>query len=914
MTAMQTARIGALLAGLASTLLRGSAVLDQQQPGHTLTPRVSFTDALGQKHTRLIHYFHGVRVWGSEAIIHLDRLGHRLPDVAPDPDLALATRSTRGGSLVRAVPIHLDLEPSLPVAKACRIIREHLGPAGSEAVFPSWEKVIYPIFRTLASETPGRPLNAADILRVVDGHLLAWLIRAEVSGGPSGDGTWDYLVDAHTGRIIERIPVDLAELTPSDEGKGRTWYSGEVKLDTARTEAGDYELVDLTRGKGGPFGGNAVTNQRGETGDRLGEVFTSRDNVWGTGKPGLGRMAHYDEDVATNGADAAYGLRCAWDYFLNIHGRLGWDDQNTAVTVRTQWGGNRYGNSDGALWSPKLNSIFIMAGDDYFPRTGLFTLGHEFTHGVTQASAGLEYKGEPGGLNEATSDIFGKMVETYARKHHASGPVIGVPDDWAIYKFEAGSGNPSLLRNMKNPRQADDPGSWFYGLYSEDPHHASGPMNRAFYFLAQGASADATNDSGAYSGFLPAGMAGIGTDKAARIWYRALTVYLKPWSNYLSARDAAVKAAEDLYPDGPEAVLAVRKAFWAINVGSPDPAPAGEAVPLAVTATLERGNLTFLAAGTGIHGATFWLDDLIAGWQASPPYALTLKGPHLFANGLHRWKAVVEFENGSRKEVHGEFTCHGPVQQELKDPGFEARGDRPWGQDRPRTLAGPQGPPLPRPHGGSEYAVFSRDASPDRDPVLAQTVTIPAGTRQVLLSFWSWTSASSANPGQDRLQVQVRSVPDSREPARVLAEVATLTGLDAWNDWQEHVIAIPALADQTGDRTVEVRLQCSLAHDDAVFRIDDLKLLCASSPQPYLALASRKATLRPGGAAVFSARVLGCANQTLTWRLKEGNGGTLTEEGAYTAPEEAGTYHAVATAAADPDATGELSIIVQPGD
>ena len=36
------------------------------------------------------------------------------------------------------------------------------------------------------------------------------------------------------------------------------------------------------------------------------------------------------------------------------------------------------------------------------------------SHGVTENTANLTYSGESGGLNEATSDIFGTMVEFYA--------------------------------------------------------------------------------------------------------------------------------------------------------------------------------------------------------------------------------------------------------------------------------------------------------------------------------------------------------------------------------------------------------------------------------------------------------------------------------------------------------------------
>ena len=41
-------------------------------------------------------------------------------------------------------------------------------------------------------------------------------------------------------------------------------------------------------------------------------------------------------------------------------------------------------------------------------------VGHEVSHGVTSNTAGLIYSSESGGLNEATSDIFGAMIEYYA--------------------------------------------------------------------------------------------------------------------------------------------------------------------------------------------------------------------------------------------------------------------------------------------------------------------------------------------------------------------------------------------------------------------------------------------------------------------------------------------------------------------
>src|ERR1019366_7134139 len=48
------------------------------------------------------------------------------------------------------------------------------------------------------------------------------------------------------------------------------------------------------------------------------------------------------------------------------------------------------------------------------PLVELDVAGHEMSHGVTEQTAGLVDTGEAGGLNEATSDIFGTSVEWYA--------------------------------------------------------------------------------------------------------------------------------------------------------------------------------------------------------------------------------------------------------------------------------------------------------------------------------------------------------------------------------------------------------------------------------------------------------------------------------------------------------------------
>jgi hypothetical protein len=181
---------------------------------------------------------------------------------------------------------------------------------------------------------------------------------------------------------------------------------------------------------------------------------------------------------------------------------------------------------------------------------------------VTARTANLTYSGESGGLNESTSDIGGTMVEFYARG--GSGSTIGnTGGNWTI--GEQLATNP--LRYMYKPsKDGSSPNGWTSTIGSLDVHYSSGPHNRMFYFLSQGASNVSTSDF--YSTYLPAGMTGIGNDHAARIGYRALTVYETSSTNYAGARTAYLSAASDLYGATSADYAAVQNAFAAINVGT----------------------------------------------------------------------------------------------------------------------------------------------------------------------------------------------------------------------------------------------------------------------------------------------------------------------------------------------------------
>ncbi|MGN6088939.1 MAG: M4 family metallopeptidase, partial [Actinomycetales bacterium] len=190
------------------------------------------------------------------------------------------------------------------------------------------------------------------------------------------------------------------------------------------------------------------------------------------------------------------------------------------------------------------------------PLVSLDVAGHEMSHGVTENTANLTYSGESGGLNEATSDIFGTMVEFYANN----------PSDPGDYLIGEKLGTP--FRYMDRPsRDGASPDCWSSTLGSLNVHYSSGPANHAFYLLAEGSGAKTINGVSYNSPTCNSStVAGVGRDAAAKIWYRALSVYMTSSTDYAGARTAAVKAATDLYGASSAQCAAVEKAFSAISV------------------------------------------------------------------------------------------------------------------------------------------------------------------------------------------------------------------------------------------------------------------------------------------------------------------------------------------------------------
>jgi len=83
----------------------------------------------------------------------------------------------------------------------------------------------------------------------------------------------------------------------------------------------------------------------------------------------------------------------------------------------------------------------------------------------------------------------------------------------------------------------------------------------------------------------------------------------------------------------------------------------------------------------------------------------------------------------------------------------------------------------------------------------------------------------------------------------------------------------------------------------------------APAPVVAIAISPTVATLDACRGQVFTATVTNSSNTNATWSVLEAGGGTVVN-GIYTAPQTAGTYHVVATSAADPTKTVQGTIIV----
>src|SRR5262249_9603533 len=130
--------------------------------------------------------------------------------------------------------------------------------------------------------------------------------------------------------------------------------------------------------------------------------------------------------------------------------------------------------------------------------------------------------------------------------------------------------NPAVnfIRRMDDPHMdGASADCWFNGVGNLNVHYSSGVGNHLFYLLSEGSGAKTIN--GIAYNRPPCNRStikGIGHDKAAAIWYKALTEQWVSTTNYHQARVGMLAAAKELYGKKSVEYKTLNKAWAAVSV------------------------------------------------------------------------------------------------------------------------------------------------------------------------------------------------------------------------------------------------------------------------------------------------------------------------------------------------------------
>jgi Zn-dependent metalloprotease len=286
------------------------------------------------------------------------------------------------------------------------------------------------------------------------------------------------------------------------------------------------------------------------TGTRRRTIYDARHSYSLPGRLVRSERDPKSKDVSVN--EAYDGSGATYDFYFRRFGRSSIDGRGFRLNSTVHYGRNY----DNAFW----NGQQMVYGDGdgrIFRRftVALDVIAHELTHGLTQNEANLEYRDQPGALNESFSDVFGSLVKQFKNKQSAA------EADWLI---GAGLFMPGIqargIRSLKDVGNAyDDP------LLGKDPqpghmrdyvhtsedgggvHINSGIPNHAFYQLA-------------------VRLGGYAWEKAGRIWYHALCDKLGPRSTFADAMNMTVHVAGEIFGANSQEQKATRAAWSEVGL------------------------------------------------------------------------------------------------------------------------------------------------------------------------------------------------------------------------------------------------------------------------------------------------------------------------------------------------------------
>ncbi|MEG0772844.1 M4 family metallopeptidase [Clostridium sp.] len=356
------------------------------------------------------------------------------------------------------------------------------------------------------------------------------------------------LVNANTGEVI-KTRNEIQSATATGTGAGLLGTRN-LNLDLL---SGRYYMRDLTKGA------KIETYDANRTATFPGTLVSDVDN-------------NFNASTQLDAVDVHANVAVTYDFYKNNFNRNSYDNLGTTIksTVNGRDPSNPSQPMDNAFWNG-TQMVFGDCSGTTFAHIGssLDVVGHEFTHAITDKTAGLEYENQSGALNESFSDVFGYLIE-------------GQASDWLMGEdCYTPSVSGDALRSLSDPTLYDQPAHM--NQYQNLPntsngdwggvHINSGIPNKAFYLAATSINNNA---------------------KLSQVYYRALTVYLTQFSQFTDAKNALVQAANDLYPSEPTIATKISDAFTSVGIGATSQSD-----------TYEPNNTMSAAVGVLANGTTY---------------------------------------------------------------------------------------------------------------------------------------------------------------------------------------------------------------------------------------------------------------------------------------------------------------------
>ena len=361
-------------------------------------------------HERLNQYYNGVRVHGGDVARQTDRgvsvsiFGTVYPD------------------------INLSVDPVLTTSDAAAIVKRESGVDLGPSKMP----------QLLVLPQDG-------------GYRLVYHARAYTV-----ESATEYFIDANDGSIV--LTLDAAQRQTAAVGVG-TGVLGDQKKMSVTSQAGTFFADDSLRP---PLLWTIDMHQNLQrTLDFLNGLIelnepdraSDSDNKW--------------TDGATVDAHAYVGY--TYDYYYKRFGRKGLDNNNIQLaslvhtvnrnavfsapsSVLNTYYLNAFYDGDGIMvFGEGLPPGVTVGGQSWNYLSGaLDVTAHELSHGVTEFTSNLIYRGESGALNESFSDMMGTSVEFFYQPA-GTGPMK------ADYLIGEDVVTPGGLRSMANPNAFGDP-------------------------------------------------------------------------------------------------------------------------------------------------------------------------------------------------------------------------------------------------------------------------------------------------------------------------------------------------------------------------------------------------------------------------------------------------------------------------